>query len=56
MLKQCNLQLLLQRTPVLIKDTCAPIGTGLSLHASCYILISNETQLATLATVHTCHH
>ena len=55
-LKQCNLQLSLQRTPVFIKDTCAPIGTRMSLHASCHILISNETQLATLVTVHTCHH
>lgn len=55
-LKQCNLQLSLQRTPVFIKDTCASIGTRLSFHVSCYILISNELQLATLATVHTCHH
>jgi len=39
-LKQRNLQLLLQRTPVFIKDTCAPTGTRLSLHTSCYILIS----------------
>jgi len=55
-LKQCNLQNSLQCTPVFIKDTCAPIGTRLSLQASCYILISNEMQLATLATVHTCQH
>jgi len=55
-LKQCDLQLSLLLTPVFIRDTCALIGTGLSLHTSCYILISNEMQLATLATVHTCHH
>jgi len=39
-----------------VKDTCTPVGTRLSLHISCYLLISNEMQLATLATVHTCHH